>query len=528
MLMPWAALPADIASLKNVFGLAVPEAVLLAAACVIFLGGTVRAGRSLWAAAALASLGAAAFVFWNQTPVSVAVGVSPLAVDRLSELVRLIAFGGGAIVVALAWHEVPDNRAADFHACLLLLVAGLSLAGSAVDLVSMFLGLELVSIPTYVMLYIPRSTRSTQESALKYFLLSVFSSALLLFGFSYLYGIGGVTNLAALFEMCSSHQVEPSPALLLIAMVMVLAGLGFRITAVPFHFYAPDVFQGAPTSVAALLAFLPKVAGFAALVRVLGYAQGPAINVFGDSQIALLIWLLAAVTMTVGNVLALLQDNLKRILAYSSVAHAGYMLIGLAAAPYLRASAAPGSDGLLGTEAIWFYLVAYGAMTLGAFAVLQVMQSGDRPVATIDDLAGFARTHPALALALTVFVFSLIGLPLTAGFAGKFLLFAGAVSAEQSLLANKGLFIGLAVVGAINAAIGACYYLRLVAAMFLRDAIRPLKLRFQPAPAAAIAVCAVLTIALGVYPTPLIRYARRAAAPVAEAPARPAPATAQR
>src|SRR5262249_40063825 len=255
-------------------------------------------------------------------------------------LVRMTAYGGGAILLLLFWEEVSDEQAADFHACVLILIAGLSLLGAANDLITIFLALELISIPTYILLYLPRSGARPQEAAVKYFLLSIFSSAILLFGFSYLYGAHGKTNLMELFEAQLSNADAVS-GLSVIALLMIVAGLGFRITAVPFHFYAPDVFEGAPTSVAAMLAFVPKVAGFTALVRLLGFMHGPKVELVANAQLAQLFWLLAAITMTTGNILALLQDNLKRILAYSSVAHSGCMPLRLAPPPPLPGSAAP-------------------------------------------------------------------------------------------------------------------------------------------------------------------------------------------
>jgi NADH-quinone oxidoreductase subunit N len=422
---------------------------------------------------------------------------------------------GAAAIVLLAWEEVPDEKAADFYACLLILTAGLSLVGRANDLITMFLSLELISIPTYVLLYLPKDGLSQQEASIKYFMLSVFSSALLLFGFSYLYGIGGTTNLSALFQFEADLKPESATSLYLLALVMILAGLGFRITAVPFHFYAPDVFQGAPTSMAALLAFMPKAAGFVALARILGYIQTQTTGVFGGAQVPLLLWLLAAITMTAGNVLALLQDNLKRILAYSSVAHAGYMLIGMAAAPYLRTVPSQGVQGLHGTEAVFFYLIAYGAMTIGAFAVLVYLEAANRTARTVDDLAGLGRSNPVLAIVFMLFLFSLIGLPLTAGFAGKFLLFMSALAAENRLDSNRGLFLALAIIGAINAAIGAYYYLRIVATMYLRDPVKSFEVRVRPASAVVMAGCAILTLLMGIYPTPVIRYVRNAIVPVA-------------
>ncbi len=250
------------------------------------------------------------------------------------------------------------------------------------------------------------------------------------------------------------------------------------------------------------------MAGFTALVRVLGLlSQSGATSI--DPEIALLFWLLATITMTVGNIMALLQDNLKRILAYSSIAHGGYMLIGLAAAPHLRGT---GLHGLHGADGVFFYLIAYGAMTVGAFAVMHYLHSPQREVEMVDDVAGLGRSHPLVALAFALFLFSLIGLPLTAGFSGKFILFFSAIEAESHLVSHKGLFIALAVIGAINAAVGAFYYLRIIATMYLREAIRPLTPRAQIPAVITIAACVILTIALGVRPTPAMRYIQSAIA----------------
>jgi NADH-quinone oxidoreductase subunit N len=296
---------------------------------------------------------------------------------------------------------------------------------------------------------------------------------------------------------------------------MVVAGLGFRITAVPFHFYAPDVYQGAPTVGAALLAFIPKVAGFAALLRVLGFVTPAGIaNSSGyigmalSTQVPIILWFLAVLTMSLGNILALWQDNLKRLLAYSSVAHAGYMLIGLAVAPYLRGQDTAGSVD--GVEAILYYLVAYGAMTVGAFAVLAYLDSPQSPVETVDDLGGLSQGHPILALLMTVFLFSLIGIPLTAGFTGKFLVFFGAMAVPPPQAAHAR---ALAILGMINAAIGGWYYLRIVAVMYLRNPLRtPVGRRTWPA-LATLGLCLVLTVGLSVPPGAqwLVQAAREAA-----------------
>jgi NADH-quinone oxidoreductase subunit N len=507
------------AQLGDVYLLVLPETVLVLSACIIFVGGTFRTGRHLWAAKSFAVLVGAGLVLFFQvvqlrpSPPDM---VRPLVFDHLALLIKIVALLGGTVLVFFSVEEVPDDRAADYYACLLIIVAGLSLTAAANDLVFLFLSLELISIPTYVILYLQRTDKAAQESAAKYFLLSIFSTAILLFGFSYLYGLAGTTNLAAVLNALGAGAADGHrlPLLSLVALVMIAAGLGFKITAVPFHFYAPDVYQGTTLSSAALLAFVPKVAGFIALIRVLGFIwpqEGRLPGLALGSQAPILFWILAAMTMSVGNILALLQDNLKRLLAYSSVAHAGYMLIGLAVAPDLAAGR--GAIGFGGVDAVLFYLLAYVAMTIGAFAVIAYLSTPQQPIETVDDLAGVSRSHPGVALLMALFLFSLIGMPATAGFAGKFFLFFGALSVPPDSAGEEHaqLFRWLALIGAVNAAIGAWYYLRIVAAMYLRTPIRPLDKPHALPGLAAMWICAAVTLVLGVYPE-LVMNAVRAAA----------------
>jgi NADH-quinone oxidoreductase subunit N len=523
--------PQIVSAIANSFALVWPEAILLLAACVLFLGGTFRPGRNLWGGAALAALAIAAIAVLTKPPIT-SLGradlyAGPLVLDKLAFYVKLLAVASGAILMLFTWNQVAEQWAAEFQACLLLVVAGTGLTGMANELVVLFLSLELVSIPTYVLLYLARYDLAAQEAAMKYFLLSIFSSALLLFGFSYLYGLAGTTNLAALTATLGEATPSALPALALVAIVMVVAGLGFRITAVPFHFYAPDVYQGSTTGMAALLSLVPKVVGFVGLLRVLGFVHlegllsdpapaggAPAGPVLG-AQLPTLLWILAAVTMTLGNILALLQDDLKRLLAYSSVAHAGYMLMGLAAAAVRHDPESPTASA--GIDAVLFYLVAYGGMTVGAFAVLACLHTPQQPVESVDDLSGLSRTHPRLALLMVLFLFSLIGIPLTAGFAGKWLLFWGALGvrnvAESGGVDQERLFRILALIAAINAAIGAWFYLRIAAVMYLREPARRLTtVGSRPAVAAAVA-CGIVTLVFGVYPDPLAQRAHEAAAP---------------
>ena len=516
-----------VKALTGCYQLIFPEMLLILAACVLFIGATFRANRHLWATLSLVTLAGAFFLLIGgnpPTPTGAAAYSSPVTLDPFAYLIKGIALVSGALLVLFSWEEVKNRQAAEYYACLLLIIAGVCLTAAANDLITLFIALELISIPTYVILYLPRHDLAAQEAALKYFLLSVFSSALLLFGFSYLYGLAGTTNLPTLFHTLANLTPndglqsgrEPLPAIAQVAVIMIVAGIGFRITAVPFHFYAPDVYQGTSTVVAALLALIPKIAGFAALLRLLGFIL-PADVVAGDQplgtmlspEVPILLWFLAAVTMFLGNLFALQQDNLKRLLAYSSVAHAGYMLVALASAPYLA-----GGSSTNGLEALLFYLVAYGAMTVGAFAVIAYLHTPETPVENVDDLAGLSRSHPGVALLMVVFLFSLIGIPLTAGFTGKLWVFFGAMAipGDGPYSAYAPLFRILALLGVINAAIGGWYYLRIIAVMYLRSPIKPLPRKTAWTGLATLWICAALTIGLSVPPgaTWLLQLARQA------------------
>jgi NADH-quinone oxidoreductase subunit N len=525
------------AALTGFLPAVLPEAVLGLMACIIFLGGTFKMCRRTWGTFSLLSLALAGVALWVSLEINPPVTrevmyAAPVQLTGLAVALKIIALVGAAVLVLLTWDDVPSEHAAEFQGCMLLLTAGASLTGAANDLITLFLALELVSIPTYVMLYLPRDDAPAQEAAMKYFLLSVFSSGLFLFGLSYLYGLTGTTNIPALTETLAgardtlalssstaAKQAATWPGMALVAVVLVVAGLGFRITAVPFHFYAPDVYQGTSTGMAALLAFVPKLVGFGAMVTLLGFVKlsdsPDSGKVIGD-QLPVLLWIISAVTMSLGNGLALLQDNVKRMLAYSSVAHAGYMLIGLTVAPFLGGPG--GSADVGGVEAVFFYLVAYGSMTTGAFAVLHYLSSGDRPVESIDDLAGVARTNPVASLLMALFLFSLIGIPLTGGFNGKFLLFLNAfgLSSTDSLGAvgavgdQAKLYRILAIIAVVNAAIGAWYYLRVCAVMFLREPVYASNARKSVPLWVALIVCAVLTLGLGVFPDPLLSSLKKA------------------
>lgn len=494
------------ATLQGAFRFIVPEATLVGAACVLFVFSTMKTSRQMAGTLALAGLVFAAIAHFIVTvPSDTVATVTPVLSDSLAMFVRILALIAGVIILLSAWNEPGDERACEYHACLLCAIAGFSLVGMANDLIFLFLALELISIPTYVMLYLPRRHEPVaQEAAMKYFLLSIMSSGFLLFGFSYLYGMTGTTNIAAILKTLPQTAGSMSN-MALIAVVMILAGIGFRITAFPFHFYAPDVYQGAPVGVVALLSFVPKVAGFAVLLRLFGtFSTLAPFDYAFTKQYMMLIWILAAVTMTAGNVLGLLQNNLRRMLAYSGVAHGGYMLIGLAVLPSQTNSSIAVVNG---SDALLFYLVAYGAMTIGAFAVIAYLDGPERSIDSIDDLAGLHETNPRIAMAMALFMLSMIGLPLTAGFVGKFLLFMGALAVPATAPMGH-LYQVLAVVGAVNAAIAAYYYLRVIGVIYLRASFQPaVPVRMSPV-LLTISICAAATVAFGIYPTPLLNATR--------------------
>jgi NADH-quinone oxidoreductase subunit N len=499
-----------------------PEILLLATATVMMtLGAFVRAPRRAWSIASAVALVVAllALIAFRNAEYDPYSGVA--LNDALSFYTRLVFLVTGLIVIGMAHDQVEDGRAPEFFGSLLMIHAGAMLVATANEMVFLFVGLELVSIPTYLLLYLSRRTTGTQEAATKYFFLSIFSSGLLLFGLAYLYGMTGISNLKALSYVCSfATPLAGLPHLQfgIIAVVFILAGLGFRVAAVPFHFYAPDVYQGSPAIMAAVLAWLPKGLGFIAIVRTLGAILGAAGATNRLSEKAVLIAaIIAAVTMTLGNTVALAQNNLKRLLAYSSIAHAGYLMIGVAV--MFRNGSTGGVT--LGAESLLYYLVAYAVMTLGAFAVLIALNTGDRPVETVDDMAGLAVRHRPLALEMAICLFSLAGIPPLAGFVGKFELFTSAWSASRG--EDASLFQGLAVIGAINSAIGAYYYLRIVVVMFLRPENKPFSIRMAWPTGAAITACTMLTVLLGILASPVMEASHEAALAASATP-RPAQA----
>jgi NADH-quinone oxidoreductase subunit N len=512
--------------------LLLPEIILVLLATLIYLGGAFFPSRPGWSWLAAASILLAGVALYQQQavgePQAADTGASlaaPIDVDEFSTTLRFGVLGVGLLFVMLAARSSEDGESSQFMGSLLLILAGAMLVTLANDLVLTFVALELISIPTYAILYLGRGN-NLLESATKYFFLSVLSSALLLYGFTFLYGAGGSTNFEAIRQALAAAGPERSGAAAFapLALVLIFAGLAFRLTAVPFHFYAPDVYQGTSNPNAGLLAVVPKIAGLVVLVRI-AFVAMPGLERIGW-QLSLCV---AIVTMTLGNLLALWQNNVRRLLAYSSIAHAGYMLIGLAVG-FAVAGGASEAQNFDGLGATFFYLLVYAAATAGSFAALTYLGGQRASVDSVDELAGLSSSYPKTAAALAIFMFSLTGLPPLAGFWGKFVLFTAALGVDAKNPEASSLwpwFLALAIVGAVNAAISAGYYLRIVAVMYFRPSLSRPEGQGGTGAALAMAACATLVLGIGCYPGPLVARATRASQAARSTPAEPPAAQAQ-
>jgi NADH-quinone oxidoreductase subunit N len=375
----------------------------------------------------------------------------------------------------------------EYYALLLFAVTGMMFMASGTDLITIFLGLETMSIPIYVLVGFVRKDMKGNEAAIKYLLLGSFATAFLLYGIALLFGATGSTNLMAIYKYLNLSPGVSSP-MLLFGMAFLIVGFGFKIASVPFHMWAPDVYEGSPTVVTAFMSVGVKAAAFAAFLRVFVFAL-PSLQ----PNWTAILWVLAILTMTIGNLAALKQENIKRMLAYSSIAHAGYIMIGMVAARH-------GSDDI-GTSSILYYLLAYTFMNMGAFMVVMLYGRQTEDNLNISDYAGIGYKYPALGAAMAIFMFSLAGIPPTAGFVGKFYIFASAV---------KGGFIDLAIIGVINSVLSVYYYLRVTIMIYMREPSANMpQLQFSRATTVAAILAAVATLVLGIFPQVFIDLARQ-------------------
>ncbi|MDQ6676095.1 MAG: NADH-quinone oxidoreductase subunit N [Acidobacteriota bacterium] len=467
-----------------------PELILSTAGTVLMVLVPVIKGRfpSLFGnfsiAAMLAALTAAIYAFTMPGP---AFG-NLLIIDGFATFFRVLVLAVGVVSVLSSYRFLHRDgvEAGEYHALLLFSLAGQCLMVSANSLIMIFIGLEISSIATYILCGYLRDDRRANESALKYFLLGSFATAFFLYGVAIVYGATGSTDLSSIRQSLTS-AAPPSAAMVGVAMALLFVGLAFKISGAPFQIWAPDVYQGAPTPVTAFMSAAPKAAAFAIFLRI--FMTGFESHGRGWEP---MVWLSALLSMTIGNFAALLQNNIKRMMAYSSIAHAGYVLVALAA------------RSEIGTAAAMFYLAAYACMNLGVFAVVVHLSGKGEHHLSIDDFAGLGQRQPVTAALLSVLLLSLIGVPLTGGFFGKFYIFKAALQSN---------LIWLTVLGLLNSAVAAYYYLRIMVMMYMQEPgdvtrdMEPLPFTLQ----AALVLPVIGTFVLGIFPGALIRFANQSA-----------------
>ena len=409
--------------------------------------------------------------FWNM-----------VNVDTFSVFFHFLVTTVTAVVILTSYEymEVQQIRAGEYYGLILFGAVGMCLMSSAVELVLIFIALEISSISTYILAGFRRRAAISSEASVKYFLLGSFATAFFLYGIALMFGATGSTSISAISQVLRSGNI---PVLAYAGIALMFVGLGFKVAAAPFHIWTPDVYEGAPSPVVGFMSTAPKAAVFAVLLRIMFQANAP-----GRLW---LIWVTAALSMTLGNLGALVQDNVKRLLAYSSIAHAGYLLVAFAALP---------SSGI---PAAMFYAASYAAMNVGAFAVVSHFASAGERYVTLEDYSGLGRRSPLLAATLTIFLLSLIGIPITGGFFAKFYVFSAALQAN---------LVGLVIIGVLNSAVGAYYYLRVMVVMYMREPREEAPL--PPVPTglrAALTLTVFATIYLGILPGRVLEYASRSA-----------------
>jgi NADH-quinone oxidoreductase subunit N len=445
-----------------------------------------RAKRSVFAVLSLLTIGVCAYFTFALAHVRIVGLQGMVASDGVALFTNLILLFSGTIAILTSYHYMSARKIHrfEYYPLLLLALAGMVLLASANDLILVFISLEILSLALYVLVGMARRDARAQEASLKYFLLGAFSSAILVYGIALLYGATGTTNISEMARLVIGQGADER--LVFAGVALVFVGFAFKVSAVPFHMWTPDAYQGAPTPVTGFMAAATKAAAFAGLLRVALVSFGP---LQFDWRPAL--WLIAIVTMTLGSVVAIVQTDLKRMLAYSSIAHAGFILAAVVAGD---------RDGVAGAL---FYLLIYAAMTLGAFAMIVVSGPAARERLDLASWQGIGHRHPVFAGAMTLFMLSLAGVPPTAGFMAKFFVFQSAANAGEA---------SLVVAGALASAVAAFFYLRLIVLMWLQEpGDDAFALGVTPPAAIALTVTALVTVTLGVWPQPMMDLARHAA-----------------
>ena len=399
--------------------------------------------------------------------------------------ITFLVAAGLTVLISDQYMEREGCNHGELYPLILFTVVGMMLMASGTDLMTIFLGLEVMSVSLYVLAGFNRANKKSNEAGLKYFLLGAFSTGFLLYGMALIYGSTGTTKLYKIATIVGQMTLPTANIMLVAGMLLMLTGFAFKIAAAPFHMWTPDVYEGAPTPMTAFMSAGPKAAGFAALLRIFLVAL-PTLQV----EWSQVLWVMAVLTMTVGNITALRQDNIKRVLAYSSIAHAGYALVGFVA-----------GNGT-GTAGILFYMLSYAFMNIGAFAIVILVAKKGETNGNVSDFAGLGFKRPLLAVVMTIFLFSLAGMPPTAGFIGKFYLFSGAI--------QEG-YIWLAVIGVLNSAASVYYYLRIMVYMYMKEPTEDFEWIQLTAPVALALVIAVAgSMIPGIVPSIILQYAEMA------------------
>jgi NADH-quinone oxidoreductase subunit N len=476
-------------------GPAVPEVLLAALAMALLIFGSFRGERATrevsWLAIAALIL---VLIVLDNSGGDRQVGFYGMFVnDAFALFMKSLVLIGSALAILMGLHYNEQQRIArfEFPVLVLLSTTGMMVMISANDLITLYVGLELQNLALYVTASFNRNSARSSEAGLKYFVLGGLSSGMLLYGLSLVYGFADTTGFAELARLFAGHAASVG---VIVGLAFVIAGLAFKISAVPFHMWTPDVYEGAPTPVSAFFAVAPKLAAFALFIRVMIEPFGPLIGEW--RQIVVFI---SVASMILGAVAAVAQRSIKRLMAYSSISHVGYALIGLAAADTMQ----PQQLGVAGVRGVLVYLAIYLVMTVGSWAVILCMRRDGRMLEEINDLSGLSRTHPALALALAIFMFSLAGLPPAAGFFAKLYIFLAAIDAGLT---------GLAVIGVVTSVVSAFYYFRVVKVMYFDEPAGPFDRPFASELNGILVVTAVLILFFFLLPSPLIGGAETAAA----------------
>ncbi|MBA3392447.1 MAG: NADH-quinone oxidoreductase subunit N [Deltaproteobacteria bacterium] len=468
-----------------------PYIILVVVGMMLVLAEAFFKGRDRTALVGLTVAGAlaafvASVVLYRQVPSGVRIALlgEMLVADRMGYVLSALFAGvtAAAALMSTAHQREHDWQVGEYYGLLLLSASGMVMLAQAANLVTIFLGIETMSVAVYVMVAMRRRSRRGNEAAMKYFLIGAFATGFLLYGMALLYGAAGTTSLVRMQTALAQTQ---NPGLVIAGSFLLVVAFGFKVAAVPFHMWAPDAYEGAPTPVTAFMAAAVKGAAIAAMIRVFGIALGGDVLPFGALGWASPLVVIAALTITVGNISAIRQDNIKRMLAYSSISHAGVLLVGLSAL---------GLGALSANPAIMYYLIAYSVTTMGAFAVVAYVGSKGRERLFVDDWAGLGTKHGAAALAMTICLLSLGGVPPTNGFFGKFYIFKAAMEVYDGQL------LWLVVVGVVNSAISIYYYLRIVTAMYFREGTQPHTPTRSPGLIFVMIACPLLILEMGLMP----------------------------